>query len=44
MNEGKTVSHFSEFGKLFEGRLFQIPDYQRGYSWGKNNGRTCSRI
>ena len=24
-----------DLGKLFTGRLFQIPEYQRSYSWGK---------
>lgn len=24
---------FISINKIFEGRLFRIPDYQRGYAW-----------
>ena len=36
--EKKTLSN------LLEGKIFQIPDYQRGYAWEKNNGKISYRI
>ena len=35
INKRQSYSSLMNLNELFDGRFFEIPDYQRGYSWEK---------